>query len=625
MLRAHQELIAAPCQLACPAGIDVPSYVALIGHGRYREAVELIRKDNPFPWVCGLICPHPCEQACVRGFQDKPIAIRALKGFAAAYVDKMIDETVYRPPDRFLEKVAIIGAGPAGLTAAYYLCEKGYQVTVFEALPVPGGMMAVGIPEYRLPRHVIHKEVERIEKMGAVIRCNTPIGGDYTMDHLRREGFKAFFVGIGAHRGHRLNIPGETDFPQVWDAVSFLGHQYLGQKEKAGDNVVVIGGGNAAMDAARNSVRLGSERVHLLYRRTRQEMPALDEEIRESEEEGVQFHYLAIPVRIMGEKGKVVGVEWLKAELGEPDASGRRRPIPVRGSDQFMEADGVIVAVGQHPDLLWLGEEDGLEISRWHTLVVNPHTMQTSIADVFAGGDAVTGPATVVEAIGAGRKAARAIDAYLRGESLPESTPEPIPRMRVEPIQMDASEKVVIPPQQVPFLSLEKRKTTFEQVELGFDEKTAQQEARRCLRCDLCIGCGECSAVCRTQMGVGALQCMGVTDDRVVLTDLLRPGEHCIGCASCVNACPRGCIEAVDDGGERRLIQCGTVLARLELARCESCGRYHAPKKYIDYVNKVADADQPQKLERRLCPQCAREIKAISMAGHVRAFRSASV
>jgi NADH-quinone oxidoreductase subunit F len=623
MIRKYErdELIAAPCQLACPAGIDVPSYVTLIGQGRYREAIELIRKDNPFPWVCGLICTHPCEQACVRGFQDKPIAIKALKGFAAAHVEALPDEAVYTPPEKVLEKVAVIGAGPAGLTAAYYLAPKGYQVTIFEALPVPGGMMWTGIPEYRLPRHVIQKEVERIQKMGAEIRYNTPIGGDYTLDHLRKEGFKAFFVGIGAHRGHKLGIPGENDYPQVWDAVTFLNHQYLGLREKVGDKVIVIGGGNAAMDAARNSVRLGSE-VQVLYRRTREEMPALAEEIKEAEEEGVLLKFLTVPVRVIGNKGKVTGVECLKAELGEPDASGRRRPIPIRGSEHIVEADAVISAIGQHPDLSWIGEDKGLETTRWHTLNVNPHSTQTSIPDIFAGGDAVTGPATVVGAIGAGKLAAKAIDAFLRGQPLPDKARDPVPRMRVEPIPMDAGQKVKIPPQEVVRLPLEQRKTTFKQVEMGFDEKTAQQEARRCLRCDLCVGCGECAAVCRTQMGVGALQCMGAGDERMVLTDLLRPGEHCIGCGSCVNACPRGCIEVIDTDGERKLVQCGTVLARLKMARCESCGRYFAPERYLEYVGQAADRDQPVKLNRRLCPECARGIKAISMAGLSRAFRS---
>jgi NADH-quinone oxidoreductase subunit F len=517
--------------------------------------------------------------------------------------------------------VAVIGAGPAGLTAAYYLCRKGYRVTVFEALPVGGGMMAAGIPEYRLPREVIQKEVRRIERMGVEIRYNTPIGGDYSISRLRQEGFKAFFVAIGAHRGHKLNIPGEGDFPQVWDAVTFLNRQYLGQKEKAGDRVVVIGGGNAAMDASRISVRLGSEEVRVVYRRTREEMPALAEEVIQAEEEGVRFHYLTIPVRIAGEAGRVTGVECLRAELGEPDASGRRRPIPVRGSDFLMEADAVIAGIGQHPDVSWLGEEEGFEITRWHTLAVHPHSMRTAVPDIFAGGDAATGPATVVQAIGAGKRAAAGIDAFLRGAPMPDRTPDPAPRMRVEPIRLDAAEKVRIPPQEVPLIPLEQRKTTFLPVARGFDEGTARDEARRCLRCDLCKGCGECAAVCRSKVGVGALQCMGAGDDRMVLTDLLRPGEHCIGCGSCMHVCPRRCIETRDEPGVRELVLCGTVLARLEMARCESCGAEYAPRKYIEHVNRIADADQPFKLDRRLCPNCAREVKAVSMAGVAGAFR----
>ncbi|MDZ7695932.1 MAG: FAD-dependent oxidoreductase [Deltaproteobacteria bacterium] len=623
MTKENPKWHAAPCQLACPAGIDVPSYVALIGQGRYREAVDLIRKDNPFPWVCGLVCTHKCEQACIRGYQDKPIAIMALKGFAAAQVEAMKDETVYRAPDRVLEKVAVIGAGPSGLTVAYYLTRKGYQVTVFEALPVPGGMMWAGIPEYRLPRHVIRREVERIEKMGVEIRYNSPIGGDYTLDHLRQEGFKAFFMGIGAHRAHKLNIPGEDDYPQAWDAVTFLNRQYLGEKEKAGDRVAVIGGGNAAMDTARISVRLGSRDVDIVYRRTREEMPALKEEIEEAEEEGVRLHFLTIPVRILGKKGKLTGIECLKAELGEPDASGRRRPIPIRGSDFVIEADAVISAIGQMPDLSWPDATNQFDVSRWSTLVVDPHSMQTSVPDVFAGGDAVTGPATVVEAIGAGKRAAKGIDAYLRGEPLPESTPDPLPRMQVEPILMDATDKARILPQDEPVLSMAERKTTFKPVHLGFDEETARQEARRCLRCDLCVGCGDCATVCLTHMGIGALQLMGAGDDRMALTDLLRPAEHCIGCGSCANVCEQGCIEIVDEGDERRLIQCGTVLARLKLAQCESCGTYYAPIKYIEHIDETADANQSAKLKRTLCPECAREIKAISAAGHSAMFRSA--
>ena len=624
MKKTDQQLMAAPCQAVCPSGIDVPSYVALIAHGRYREAVDLILKDNPFPWVCGLVCPRPCEGACVRGFLDKPIAIKALKAFAASYVNDMIDEHVYQPPEQTLEKVAVIGGGPAGLSAAYFLTQKGYQATVFEALPVVGGMMSVGIPEYRLPRYVIKKEVERLEKMGVTIRTNSPIGGDYNIIKLRQEGFQAFFAGIGAHRVHKMRIPGETDFPQVLDALTFLHRHFLGERGKVGDKIAVIGGGNAAMDAARISLRLGSKEVHVLYRRSRNEMPALKEEIREAEEEGIQFHYLTIPVRIVGEKGQVTGVECMKAELGEPDASGRRRPVPVENSEHFVEADAVIASIGQSPDISWIGEEYRLEVTRWQTLVVNPFSMQTSTPDVFSGGDVVTGPATVVEAIGGAKRAVEGIDAFLRGKPAPDRVIPSVPRMKVEPIQMEAAEKVMIRAHEPALTSLDKRKTTFDQVELEFDEAFAREEAKRCLRCDLCVGCGDCAEVCHSQMGISALQCVGAFEERWILTDLLRPGHQCVGGGGCANACPRGCLEMIDEGGERRLVWCGTVLARFRLAKCEGCGEFFAPLKLLDYVKQVADVGQPVQVERSHCPECARKAKAASMASNSQFFKNAS-
>ncbi len=362
----------APCQLNCPAGIDVPSYIALIGLGRYDEAIEIIRQDNPFPWVCGLVCTNPCESWCQRRYLDKAICIKDLKGLAARMVmDKGRGYTIPKPKNRYSEKVAVIGSGPAGMTAAYFLAWEGYPVTVFEAMPEPGGLMIAGIPEFRLPRHVVRREIEAIKEMGVEVVVNTTVGKEISLDDLRKDGYKAFFLGIGAWEGHKLGIEGEDQYPQVLSALDFLRDVSLGRKIKPANSVAIVGGGNAAIDAARTCIRLGSQSVSIVYRRTRSEMPAHFEEIIQMAEEGIHVHQLTVPVKIIGSHGKIDFLECVMASLGEPDESGRRRPIPVPDSNYKMPVGAVIAAIGQKPAVRNFSGIGELELTKRQTINVH--------------------------------------------------------------------------------------------------------------------------------------------------------------------------------------------------------------------------------------------------------------
>lgn len=601
------KLAPAPCQMACPAGIDIPTYVTLIGMGRYDEAIEVIRKDNPFPWVCGLVCTRPCEFMCVRARIDTPVSIKFLKAYAA---ERAMSEARYRnptPAEPNGKKVCIVGAGPGGMTAAYYLALKGYGVRVIEQLPMAGGMLMVGIPRYRLPREVIDREVDMIRQLGVEFQFNRRFGWRVHMNQLRKEGFQAFLFTIGAHKCAPMWVPGENDYAEVYTAVSFLREVALGDREKPGDRVVIIGGGNVAIDAARTCIRLGCKEVMLAYRRTRAEMPADEEEIEQAEEEGVQMHFLTIPVEIMGVDYSMTKLHCVCAELVAKEGSSRMSPVPIFGSDFFMEIDAIIVAVGQRIDQKIMSDLPDLEWTRRNTINVNRATMETSLEGVFAAGDDVLGPATVIEAIAGGKKAAESIDRYLNGLPQPQLPPVPVRRARTEFLQVPASTKMSLKRPEMPLLNFNRRRVTFQQVELGYEENAVREEARRCLRCDICRRCGDCVAVCRDKMGVNALK-LGYFDfDHPVKTDFRDVAEKCIACGACAQNCPNNAMQIKDDGDVRILSLCGTVLNRQKLEFCKSCGAVLGPAKYLDYIDQRISQQTAGGGDRYLCLNCSRQ------------------
>jgi heterodisulfide reductase subunit A-like polyferredoxin len=480
-----------PCKATCPAHISVQGYVALTAQGKYREALKLIKEENPLPAICGRVCHHPCESACMRGELDEPVAIDSIKRFLADL--DLSSETRFVPDIKVKrdETVAIIGSGPAGLSCAYYLALEGYRVTVFEKLPVLGGMLTVGIPSYRLPKDIIEAEIGVMRDMGIEFKTGVEIGKDFTVSQLRDAGYKAFFMGIGAHECKALGIPGE-DLEGVVPGVEYLREVNLGAKVSLGDRVAVIGGGNVAMDTARTALRNGSKKPVIVYRRSEKEMPANEEEIHECREEGIEIMTLTNPKRIIGENGRVKAVECLRMELGEPDVSGRRRPVPIAGSEFMMEVDAVVPAIGQESDWACLTEECACRLTDWGTMKVDPLTLQTHDADIFAGGDSVTGPKTVIEAIAAGKQAAISIGRYILGEDL--SAGRKKEWQAVQAISTEGYDK--IPRSRMPALSAEVRTGNFEEVQLGFTEDQVRAEAERCLSCAICSECYQCVEAC---------------------------------------------------------------------------------------------------------------------------------
>ncbi len=473
----------APCQVACPAGTDAGRYVGLIGQGRYDEAYAVSAEVNPFPSVCGWICTAPCEAACRRGTLDEPIAIRTLKRFAVEH-GKL--PPVPAPPVRRDAKVAIVGGGPAGMSAAYYLARLGYPVTVFEAMPVPGGMMAIGIPEYRLPRDVLRAEIDRILGLGVELLLDRAMGRDFSLADLERNGYRAVFLATGASKSRRLGVPGD-DLHGVIPATLFLKQVNLGEGPRLSGDVVVVGGGSTAMDAARSAIRSGAERVTVLYRRGRAEMPAQAEEIEAAEREGVVIREAVAVESVSGEAQAVTAIRGIRQRPTERSDGGRLAYEPIPGGATEFPASSVLVAIGEEPDPSILPEGAGIEISGWAGIVADPRTFATGRPGVFAGGDVVSGPKTIIDAVAAGRRAAASIHEYLAevpdGDAAIFRTVRfPTPRERTLELDISVQPRAHAP---LPVVALD----SFRAGQQGFPEAMARAEARRCFRCDAITGC----------------------------------------------------------------------------------------------------------------------------------------
>lgn len=580
LMSAHDGDCVAPCQLACPANTDCQGYVGLIANGRFDDALKLIKDRIALPASIGRVCPHPCEKACRRAKVEEPINIAQLKAFAAD-LDLKGDTYLPEVAKSTGKKVAIIGGGPAGLTAALYLRTKGHEVTVFDMMDKMGGMLRYGIPQYRLPKEVLDSEISVIEKTGVRLVNNVKFGKDITLDMLKSVN-DAVILAPGAWKSTPMRVKGE-DINGVYGGIDFLRSVIQGKSVEIGDRVAVCGGGNTAMDACRTAVRLGAKEVYVIYRRTEQEMPAEEMEIKESKEEGVIYKFLTNPVEIHGENGKVCGMTLQLMELGEPDASGRRRPVAMEGKTEYLPVDSVIMAIGQKLDPT---DFSGVQLTERGTILADEDTFETSIKGVFAIGDATNkGASIAIDAIGEADKCVKVVDAYLKGEEI-DFTPKYISKRDED--RIDVSGKEVQPRTVAKVLDADNRKNNFDEVSLGLTMEEAQKEAQRCLECGCreyfkckllsvaqrydinperfagempqkytrdenafierntakCILCGLCVRSCKEVMDISAIGLLGRGFKTSISPAFALPLDQtkCTNCGLCVKLCPTGAL-----------------------------------------------------------------------------------
>ena len=541
-----QDLVTAACTEGCPAGIDVPRYIRRIQEGKFDEALAIIRERIPFPSVCGYACYSPCESKCGNRQFGQPIAIRALKRAAAERGGQLWKKNL-KVAAATGKRVAVVGSGPSGLTAAYYLATLGHEVTVLEALDQLGGMMRTGIPAYRLPRKGLDREIEYLRELGVKIRTGHRV---QSLDQLMAEGYEAVYLAVGAQKGARLGIPGE-ELPGVTDAITFLRRINAGEEVGLGERVAVVGGGNSAVDSARSAIRFGAGEVRIYYRRSRAQMTAYVEEVEAALLEGVKIEFLAAPVGIARKDG-ALEVTFTRMELGKPDASGRPRPVPVPGSDFTRAFDSLVTSTGQALDI---PESMGVAIGDDGYLRVDPDTLAMDRPGVYAGGDAVTGPASIIEAIAHGRKAAASVDRFLGGVgAIDQELAPPEEEVVVMEYTADGESRVSLP-----CIPLAERQHTFRIVEKGLGKKRAMQEAERCRSCDArqfrvladeeaCKECGYCVEVC----GMDVFEAAKKFNKKGYRPYLVKKSEHCVGCMLCFYVCPDFSIEVTEARGMTR-------------------------------------------------------------------------
>ncbi len=607
LLSNHNAYCEPPCRYACPAGIDIPAYVGKIAEGDDAEAVEIIKDRLPLPRIIGRVCPRPCESACRRSQVDgEAVAICQLKRFAGDRA--ACEEAIAGEPEKpaMGRSVAVVGSGPSGLTAAYFLNRFGYRITIFEGNDEPGGMLMTALPPYRLPKDVVREEIGSILKPGIQLRTNSRLGRDFTLSDLLKN-HDAVYLAIGAQKGSVGGIEG-ADCSGVLTAIDFLVRVNRGEWRSALGKTLVFGGGFTAIDAARSAIRLGASEVTIVYRRTRDEMPAMGQEVEEAEREGVRFHFLTSPLSIESKAGKVTGVLCRKMRLGPPDESGRRSPESIEGSEFVLEADTVILAIGQVVDAE--GVEGALELNRNGTIKADPVSLATSVSGVFAGGDCRTGPSTAVEAIAEGRRAAIAIDAYLKGRDPGEACRDPLNGLELEkPVffPIGAMPRSRQKRQAMPELAFERRRS-FSEVELGFSEEQARAEAERCLQC-ICHAAGACELRrLSIRYGAGSLAYRGDRAEFEVLNAnpvLNLDRKRCIKCHNCVRVCEE--VQAIGvysvDSDEYPALSAGSY----EEAGCEFCGQCLStcPTGAIKNLSdRGALRTDLRKRTRTVCPYC---------------------